>query len=49
MKKWVVGVGGGFRYIATWDVVQYGLIAGFCRGLRVLFIRKRIFLENKVI
>jgi len=43
MRKWVGGVGGGFRYIATWDVVKHGLIAGFCRGLRVLFIVHSFF------
>jgi len=25
MRKWVGGVGGGFIYIAAWDVVKYGL------------------------
>jgi hypothetical protein len=38
MKKWVVDMGGVFRYIATWDVVKHGLIAGFWRGFGVLFI-----------
>jgi len=45
MKKWIGDMGGVFRYIATWDVVKHGLIGGFCRGLRVLFIVCR-FLFN---
>jgi len=38
-------VGGGFGYIARWDVVKYGLVVGFWRGLGVLFIVYR-FLFN---